>query len=44
MPQIIPIKKLKNTAAFRTMPFHHRTDFHYEKWIWGYGIDEHGSV
>ena len=45
MPQIIPIKDLKNTAEISDMC--HKTaatNIYYEKWIWRYGYYEYGNI
>ena len=44
MPQIIPIKDLKNTSEISDMC--HRTEepIILQKWIWRYGDHEHGKL
>ena len=42
MPQIIPIKELKNTSEISEMC--HRTEEYYKKWIWRYGYHEYGEL
>ncbi len=45
MPQIIPIKELKNTSEISEMC--HRTEepiYNYKKWIWRYGYHEYGEL
>ena len=37
MPQIIPIKELKNTAEISDM-------CRYKKWLWRYGYYEYGEL
>ena len=41
MPQIIPIKELKNTSEISEMC--HRTE-EPKKWIWRYGYHEYGEL
>lgn len=44
MPQIIPIKDLKNTSEISEIC--HKTDepiYITKKWLWGYGYYEHGE-
>ena len=44
MAKIIPIRELKNTSNVSELCHNSDEPIYIKKWLWGYGLNEHGSI